>query len=202
MTNSFLFYLAFIAFWKRALHIYIYIYIYIYVHHNNSRRDWDGNVHDNVNVFGLGRIDLLHCCGRSSIEACYCQYIHNMLLWACTKHWCCTYNIHEITPPPSVHESPHSRSIQVELGKVEGFWNALPNCYSKKKKASYLNIEQWAHWLLIQEKPNQLCHVIMMSLGQIELDRTAPTRVSCQNSVHIYFLYHIALHYIIRIVKS
>ncbi len=26
MTNSFFFYLAFIAFWKRALHIYIYTY--------------------------------------------------------------------------------------------------------------------------------------------------------------------------------
>ncbi len=100
-----------------------------YFCHDNSRRDWDGNVHDNVKVFGLGRIDLLllllHCCGRSSTEACYCQYIHKMLLWACTKHWCCTYNIHEITPPPSVHESPHSRSIQVELGKVEDFWSML-----------------------------------------------------------------------------
>ncbi len=34
----------------------------------------------------------------------------------------------------------------------------------------YLNVEQRAHWLLIQERTNQLCHVIMMSLGQIELD--------------------------------
>ncbi len=49
--------------------------------------DWHGNVHDNVNVFGLGGIDLLRCscCGRASSETCYCQYIHNMLLWAC-KH--------------------------------------------------------------------------------------------------------------------
>ncbi len=29
----------------------------------------------------------------------------------------------------------------------------------------YLNVEQRAHWLLIQERTNQLCHVIMMSLG-------------------------------------
>ncbi len=34
-------------------------YIYIYICHDNSRRDWHGNVHDNVNVFGLARIDLL-----------------------------------------------------------------------------------------------------------------------------------------------
>ncbi len=31
------------------------------------------------------------------------------------------------------------------------------------------NVEQRAHWLPIQERTNQLCHV-MMSLGQIELD--------------------------------
>ncbi len=28
--------------------------------------------------------------------------------------------------------------------------------------AKYLNIEQQAHWQLIQERTNQLCHVIMM----------------------------------------
>ncbi len=63
--------------------------------HDNSRRVYHGNVHDNVNVFGLGGIDLLHCCSRASIETCYCQYIHNTLLWACKKYCCCTYNIHE-----------------------------------------------------------------------------------------------------------
>ncbi len=36
-------------------------------------------------------------------------------------------------------------------------------------KTRYLNIERWAHWLLIQEKTNQLSHMIMMLLGQIEL---------------------------------
>ncbi len=47
-----------------------------------------------------------------------------MLLWACKEYCCCKYNIHEITPY-SIHESPRSRSIQVELGKVEGFWSTL-----------------------------------------------------------------------------
>ncbi len=47
-----------------------------------------------------------------------------MLLWACKKYCCCKYNMHEITPY-SIHESPHSRSILVELGKVEGFWSTL-----------------------------------------------------------------------------
>ncbi len=64
-------------------------------------RDWHDNVHDNVNMFGLGGIDLLcfcFCCSRASTETGYCQYIHNMLLWACKKYCCCTYNIYEITP--------------------------------------------------------------------------------------------------------
>ncbi len=100
---------------------------YLYFCHDNSRGDWHDNVYDNVNVFGLGGIGLLHCCccGRTSTETCYCQYIHNMLLWACKKHCCCTYNIHEITPIYNIHGSPRSRSIQVELGKEEGFWNML-----------------------------------------------------------------------------
>ncbi len=34
----------------------------------------------------------------------------------------------------------------------------------------YLNVEQRAHWLPIQERTNQLCNVIMMSLGQIEFE--------------------------------
>ncbi len=54
-----------------------------YFCHDNSRSDVHGNIHDNVNVFGLGGIDLLRCCcccGRTSTETCYCQYIHNMLL--------------------------------------------------------------------------------------------------------------------------
>ncbi len=80
--------------------------------HDNSRRDWHGNIHDNVNVFGLGGIDLLRCCcGRASTETCYCQYIHTMLLWACKEYW---------NNPPQHTWSPHSRSIQ-----VEGFWSAL-----------------------------------------------------------------------------
>ncbi len=36
--------------------------------------------------------------------------------------------------------------------------------------AKYLNVEQRAHWLPIQERTNQLCHVIMMSLCHTELD--------------------------------
>ncbi len=38
------------------------IYYNVYFCHDNSQRDWHGNVHDSVNVFGLGGIDLLRCC--------------------------------------------------------------------------------------------------------------------------------------------
>ncbi len=97
--------------------------------HDNSRRDWHGNVRDNVNVFGLGGIDatLLQSKSRDLLLP---NYIHNMLLWACKKYCCCKYIIHERTPY-TIHESPRSRSIQVEVGKVEGFWSMLRNCYNK-----------------------------------------------------------------------
>ncbi len=53
-------------------------------HANPSERCHDRNIY--------GRIDLLHCCcGRASTETCYCQYIHNTLLWACKKYYICMY---------------------------------------------------------------------------------------------------------------
>ncbi len=51
------------------------------------------------------------------------------------------------------------------------------------ESTKYLNVEQRAHWLPIQERTNQLCHVIMMSSCQVEL---YPSRVSCQNFGFIY----------------
>ncbi len=42
---------------------------YIYFCHDNSRRDWHGNEHDNVNVFGLGGIDLLHYAAAATTVA-------------------------------------------------------------------------------------------------------------------------------------
>ncbi len=55
--------------------------------------------------------------------------------------------------PPIAYStwSPRSRSIQV---KVEGFWSVL--LLLKKTLAKYLNVEQRAHWLPIQERTNQL----------------------------------------------
>ncbi len=90
--------------------------------HDNSRRDLHGNVHDNVDVFGFGGIDLLHYCGRASNETHYCQYIHNVRNTAAAN---ITYKNNPLPSPHSIHESPRSRSIQVELGKVEGFWSTL-----------------------------------------------------------------------------
>ncbi len=39
------------------------------------------------------------------------------------------------------------RSIQVQLGKVEGFWSALPNCYNKQKPGIWiLSSEHIGYW--------------------------------------------------------
>ncbi len=126
-----------------------------------------GNVHDNVNVFGLSYL-LRCCCGRASTETCYyCQYIHNMLLWACKKYCCCTNNIqYEITPIYSIHESHRSRYIQGELGKVEGFWSALQLlqqaqanligcCYKKNQSAAPCDDVIMSAWV----RPIRLCHL-------------------------------------------
>ncbi len=77
--------------------------------HDNSRRDCHGNVHDNVNVFGLGRIDLLHCCcGRASTETCNantsttcccdCEHVRNIAAANIT---------YMKQPPNSIHKSLH-----------------------------------------------------------------------------------------------
>ncbi len=52
-------------------------YIYFNICHDNSQRDWHGNVHDIVNVFVVAGY-MLCCCSRASTESFYWQYIHNM----------------------------------------------------------------------------------------------------------------------------
>ncbi len=63
-----------------------------------------------------------------------------------------------------INESLHSRSIQVELGKVEGFWSTLQLLQQALDK--HLNVEQRAHWLLIQKEPISCalwwCHYVSL----------------------------------------
>ncbi len=60
-------------------------------------------------------------------------------------------------------KSPCSRSIQVELGEVEGLWSVLQ--LLQQTLAEYLNVEQQAHWLLMWKETNQIfkyffiCHI-------------------------------------------
>ncbi len=62
-SNTFSLLLCFCPKFVAAIKIKKYIYIYkIHLCHNNSRRDWHGNVHDIVNMFDLGGINLLCCC--------------------------------------------------------------------------------------------------------------------------------------------
>ncbi len=87
----------------------------------------------------------------ATAETCYYQYIHNMFLWACKKYWCCTYNMNN---PHSIHDHLYRWSW--------GRWRATEvHCYCYSKHCQVLNIEQRAHWLPVQERTNQLCHVIM-----------------------------------------
>ncbi len=106
-------------------------------------------------IIVLGGIDLLCCCCRASNTIFYYQYIHNMLLWACKKYCCCTYNIYEISLFITYIKSPWS--IQVELGKEEGIWSVLQ--LLQQTLAKYLNVELWANWLLTWKGTNQLCLV-------------------------------------------
>ncbi len=150
------------------------------VYHGNDMID---------NVFSLGGIVLLWCCGRASTTTCYCQYIHNMLLWTCKKYCCCTYNIYEITPIYYIHESSRSRYIQVELGKVEGFWSMLQ--LLQQALAENLKVKHRSS-LAADTKRNQSavpCDNVIMS-DRVWTHQTAPSRVSWQTSGFIYILYY------------
>ncbi len=66
----------------------------------------------------------------------------------------------------------------------------------QQMKARNLNIEQWAHWLPIQENTNQLSHMIMMSLGQIKFDLS-----DCANwEFHARTLYMSSLYSLIFLI--
>ncbi len=52
---------------------------------------------------------------------------------------------------------PRSRSIQVELGKVEGFWSVLQ--LLQQALAKYVNVEQQAYRLLMRKETSELCHL-------------------------------------------
>ncbi len=56
----------------------VYVIVSLAFYHGNSQRDWHGNVHDNVNVFGLGGIDLLRCCGRASTDLLLPIYLQHV----------------------------------------------------------------------------------------------------------------------------
>ncbi len=78
--------------YAKLLWMFIYLYIYKYFSHDNYLKSLAGDGYDNVNVFGLGGIDLLHrcwiaaavgyCCScrlllllQASTGTCYCQCI-------------------------------------------------------------------------------------------------------------------------------
>ncbi len=82
-----------------------------------------------INVFGLDGIDLLRCCWiAAAVGYCCCRLLllqrkyRNLILPIHAQIWCCEY-----TAAAQVAYITYSRSVQVELGKVEGFRGTL--CY-------------------------------------------------------------------------
>ncbi len=95
-----------------------------------------GNGYDNVSVFGLGGIDLLLCWNATAVGYCCCCRLlllvqskyWNLLLPIHTIHiWCCEYLRHTVVAQIA-YIITRGRSIQVELGKVEGFRGTLKAC--------------------------------------------------------------------------
>ncbi len=87
----------------------------------------DDNGYGNVNVFGLGGIDLRCCWIAAAVGYCCCCRLlllqskyRNLLLPINMPIQCCEYLRHTAAAQVS-YIITCSRSVQVELGKVEGF---------------------------------------------------------------------------------
>ncbi len=119
----------------------------------HSRRDWHL-----VMYLVFAGIDLLRC-GRTVPRlatakistTCCCEHVGNpaavhITIWK---------------PQYRIHDSPRSRSIQVELGKVEGFWSALQNAITSISQV----FECWAASSLAtdtgENQSDVTCDVIM-----------------------------------------
>ncbi len=94
-------------------------------------------------------IDVLRCwcCGRASRPTANSSI--DLLLWACRKNCCCTYNIYEIT------------IIYIKSSRRWVRWRVIKlgcNCDSKHL-TKYFNVVQEVHWLSMRKKPISLCHV-------------------------------------------
>ena len=96
-----------------------------------------GNGYDNVDIFGLGGIDLLRCCCRArtrlATENTY------------TTH-CCEQVRHATDAQYSIKELHTADLYRWSWGRWMVSESAL---YCE----GYLKVEQQAHWLLIQQGP-------------------------------------------------
>ncbi len=127
------------------------------------------NWYDNVGVFGLGGIDLLLCWNAAAVGYCCCCRLlllvqnkyRNSPLPIHTAIRCCEY-LRQTVVVQIAYIITSGRSIQVELGKVEGFRGALKACCKilQWMLERCLNIKQQAHWLHMQHEPISLCQVV------------------------------------------
>ncbi len=105
-----------------------------------------------------------------------------MLLWACEKYCCCTYNMNN---PHSIDDAtPCSRSIQGDLGKVEGFWSASECALIGYR---YRREQISCDMLLMNERMMHLYDDdIIMSYWVRSIELRVSSRVSCQNFVFLW----------------
>ncbi len=116
---------------------------------------------------------------QSNCKTCYCQHIHNTLLWAYNKYCCCTYNKWNNSHIWHTWNNPVTYLYRWSWGR----WRVSEVRWNCNSKHWVLNVEQQAHWLLIRNKTHQLHHVnddIMVS-DWVKTYRAAPSRVSWQN---------------------
>ncbi len=97
-----------------------------------------------------------------------------------------------VNKPHSIHESPCGRSIQVELGKVKGFWSMLQQLQQALAKY-FWNVEQQSHWLLIQQEP--ISCTIMSDWIVIVI-------LNVQSVYHINYLFAMILSSLVMVASS
>jgi len=105
-----------------CVYIHIYLCVLIYFWHVNSQSVWHGNGYDNVDMFGPGGIDLLHCC--------CCRASTGLATASTYTTRCCEQVRHAAAVQYSVHELPIADLYRWRLGRWRVSESAL-HCYSK-----------------------------------------------------------------------
>ncbi len=100
-----------------------------------------------------------------------------------------------VNKPHSIHESPCGRSIQVELGKVEGFWSVLQQLHQAQTKY-FWNVGAAISLAADTKITNQLHHDVIMS------DWIVIVILKVQSVFHINYLFAMILSSLVMVASS